>query len=608
VAALVDEAALRVVLGLFGPGADEVVVHRRAAGGTTIGCLPFHELEHVGDGHQLAAADRVAHRLVAVVGAAAHGLGLGRGAVVATGGEHDDLLHQPGARATARAGFCVLAYLVQREQALVLDGLADGALGHAVAAADLVAVLHRSSLALALVAGVAQVRFAKHQLVADVAHAAAVAQQLEVPAAVHRVAIQAGAHQLVVLDDELFVHATEGVAHHDLLGVVSSLKVSGREQVDARHLELGGRERALIATDAEFRQMVGQHLALLEQRGHQAIGNAPVCGAFAHGVDARVGGGLQRVAHDNAAVHMQAHLFGQSRVGADAHGHHHQIGGHLGAVLELDAGHAAFGVAHQFLGLRTHQEAHATVFQRLLQHLARHVIQLALHQRGHHVHHAHGHSALHEAVRGLQTQQAAANDDGVLVGGGGVDHGLRVGNVAVGQHTLQVFAGDGQDEGVGARGEDEAVVFGADHRAVAAGGADHAAHAVHIGHGEAGVQRDVVVGVPGPVVQDDLVDGLLARQHGGQQNAVVVGVGLGTEHRDVIQIGGDLEQLFQRAHTGHAVSHHHQFELFHHDSIGSIAGAMRKTKKASTRCCFEVSKPHVGTPSSVQLLRAPLHC
>ena len=214
------------------------------------------------------------------------------------------------------------------------------------------------------------------------------------------------------------------------------------------------------------------------------------------------------------------------------------------------------------------------------------------------MHHGDLHAALHEAVGGLQAQQAAADDDGVLVGGGRVDHGLGVGDVAVRQHALQVLAGDGQDEGVGAGGEDQAIVCGGDHRAVFAGGADHAAHAVHVGHGEAGVQRDVVVGVPRPVVEDDLVDGLLARQHGGQQNAVVVGVGLGTEHRDVIQIGGDLEQLFQRAHTGHAVSHHHQFELFHHDSIGSIAGAMRKTKKASTRCCSEVSKPHVGTPSS----------
>ena len=49
VAALVDEAALRVVLRLFGPGADQVVVDGRAAAGAAVGGLPFHELEHVGD-------------------------------------------------------------------------------------------------------------------------------------------------------------------------------------------------------------------------------------------------------------------------------------------------------------------------------------------------------------------------------------------------------------------------------------------------------------------------------------------------------------------------------------------------------------------------------
>ncbi len=43
VAALVDGAALRVVLGLLGPGADQVVVDGRAAGGAAVGRLPFHE-------------------------------------------------------------------------------------------------------------------------------------------------------------------------------------------------------------------------------------------------------------------------------------------------------------------------------------------------------------------------------------------------------------------------------------------------------------------------------------------------------------------------------------------------------------------------------------
>ncbi len=181
------------------------------------------------------------------------------------------------------------------------------------------------------------------------------------------------------------------------------------------------------------------------------------------------------------------------------------------------------------------------------------------------MHHAHGHAALHEAVGSLQAQQAAADDDGVLVRGGGVDHGLCVGNVAVGQHALEVFAGHGQDEGVGARGHDEAVVFGGDGLARCTGGVHDAAHTVHVGHGETRVQRDVVVGIPLPVVQDDLVDGLLAGQHGRQQNAVVVGVRLCTKYRDVVKVGRYLQQLFERANAGHAISHHHQPGFFHRD-------------------------------------------
>jgi hypothetical protein len=45
---------------------------------------------------------------------------------------------------------------------------------------------------------------------------------------------------------------------------------------------------------------------------------------------------------------------------------------------------------------------------------------------------------------------------------------------------------------------------------------------------------------------------------GRQQDAVVVGVRLGAEDGDVVQVGRDLQQLFERAHAGHAVADHHQ--------------------------------------------------
>jgi len=181
-------------LASFGPGADQVVVHGRAARRAAIGRFPFHEGKHIGNFEQLVGLDGITHRLMAVFGAAAHGLGFGRGRVVAAGGEHQQLLDQSGAGAAGGAGLGVFAHFVEREQAFFLDDLADRALGHTVAAADLVAVFHDRGLVVALVAGVADVGFTEHQLVADVGNGPAITQQLEVPAAVHRVAVQAGAH------------------------------------------------------------------------------------------------------------------------------------------------------------------------------------------------------------------------------------------------------------------------------------------------------------------------------------------------------------------------------------------------------------------------------
>jgi hypothetical protein len=89
--------------------------------------------------------------------------------------------------------------------------------------------------------------------------------------------------------------------------------------------------------------------------------------------------------------------------------------------------------------------------------------------------------------------------------------------------------------------------------------------AVDPGDGAAQVQGDAVVGVPLQVVEDDVLDRHLAGQHRGEQDAVVVGVGLGAKHRDVVHLRCDLPQLFQRADARHPVADHDQFE-FAHDS------------------------------------------
>ncbi len=305
-------------------------------------------------------ADHVACFLVRSVGAAAHRLLLRRRRVVSPCREHQDLLDQARARTARGAGLGVLAHVVEREQALVLDGLADRALADAVAAAHLVGVGQRRGLVLALVAGIAEAGFAEHQAVADVDYRTAVAQQLEVPAAVHGIAVQAGADELVVLDHQLLVDAALRVGQHDLVAAVAAHEVAGREQVDARHLQLGRDVAAGVAADAEHRQVRGADLGLLEQRRDQAVGDAAVRGALAHGVDARVGDRLQGVADDDAALAQQPGRLGQRGVGADAGGHHHEVGRLLDAVLEADRLHAArravVATADQRIGLRADHE------------------------------------------------------------------------------------------------------------------------------------------------------------------------------------------------------------------------------------------------------------
>ncbi len=577
VAALVDETALRVILGLVRPGGNEVVVHRGAAARTAIGRAPAELGIDVGNGEQMRVLDRVAHLLMGGVGAAAQRLFLRCGGEVASRCEHQDLLDEPGTGAARGAGLGVLAHFFQREQAFVLDRLDDRALAHAVAAADLIGVGHQHGLALALMAGITQSAFAEHQLVADVMHLAAFAQQLEIPRAVHRVAIQAGAHQLVALNHQTLVDAGKRVGQDDVFAALAAHEVAGREQVDSRDLELGAGLAAGVATDAHLRQVVGRHLALLEQRRDQAVGNAAMRGAFAQSVDARVGDGLQRVAHDDAAIAVNSGLLRQRGVGADASGHHHQVGGNLAAVLELHRADAARVVSQQGLCLRADEELEAAVFQRLLQQLARHVVELALHQPRHDVHHGHVHAAQHQAVGRFQPQQAAADHHRVLVRLRGLDHGLGVLDVAVGDHPVQLLAWHRQDERQRAGGQQQPVVGGFE----AVIGAHHAFDAVDFHHRLAGVQGDAVVGIPVQRIEDDLLDGLLACQHGREQDAVVVGMRLAAEHGDVVEVGRELEQLFERPHPGHAIADENEFGFVHDaKSIRCIALAGAGARKA----------------------------
>src|SRR6185503_1929528 len=112
----------------------------------------------------------------------------------------------------------------------------------------------------------------------------------------------------------------------------------------------------------------------------------------------------------------------------------------------------------------------------------------------------------------------------------GPDHGVDIVEVAEGDHALQVRAGQGQAHGVRSVGQDQDVVGDVE----PALGPHDLGGGVDGDDGAAGMEGDAVARVPGLVVDDDVVEGLLPRQHRGQHDAVVVDPGLGAEDGDVV--------------------------------------------------------------------------
>jgi hypothetical protein len=60
--------------------------------------------------------------------------------------------------------------------------------------------------------------------------------------------------------------------------------------------------------------------------------------------------------------------------------------------------------------------------------------------------------------------------------------------------------------------------------------------------------------IPVQSVQHDVVERLLAGQHRREQDPVVVRMRLRAEHGHVTVVGRKSEELFERAHAGHAIA------------------------------------------------------
>jgi hypothetical protein len=133
------------------------------------------------------------------------------------------------------------------------------------------------------------------------------------------------------------------------------------------------------------------------------------------------------------------------------------------------------------------------------------------------------------------------------------------------------MAGNGNDEGRRTGGQQQAIV----RRRQPLLRMHEPALAVDFDDGVARVQRDAVVRIPGAGMQHDVVDLLVAGQQRREHDAVVVTVRFGPEHGDVIQVAVEFEQLFHRAHAGHAVADNDQRLLRFHRAIQTWPSATR---------------------------------
>ena len=154
--------------------------------------------------------------------------------------------------------------------------------------------------------------------------------------------------------------------------------------------------------------------------------------ALADRVHARVVG-LHGVGNDNPLFAVDAGRLGQREIRTDTDRHHHQVGGDLAPVGQPHALHAL--LADDLLGLGLEQEVDAARFERLLQQARGGAIQLALHEAVHEMHDGDFHALLEQAVRGLETEQAAADDHRVAMLARRHEHGLNVPQIAKGHHA-----------------------------------------------------------------------------------------------------------------------------------------------------------------------------
>ena len=254
----------------------------------------------------------------------------------------------------------------------------------------------------------------------------------------------------------------------------------------------------------------------------------------------------------NAAPDCEARLARKGDRGADTDRHDDEARGDQRAIFQFHA--LDLAVADDSGGIGPGQDRLAARFQRLFEQPARRLVELAFHQGRHQVQDGDRHAAQAEAVRRFESEQAAADHHRAAALIRGREHRADIVHVAKGDHARQILARHRDDEGIGA-GRDQQAVIAFDR---AAARRDRLRRAVDRDDRVTRDQRDAIIRIPAGVVDHDIVEALLAREHGREHDAVVIDPRLGAEDRHAIAVRIAREQFLDRAAAGHAVADHDQ--------------------------------------------------
>jgi len=214
------------------------------------------------------------------------------------------------------------------------------------------------------------------------------------------------------------------------------------------------------------------------------------------------------IVDNDPAFNLQIGHFCEIDRRLDANRHHHQIGRYFGSVLQSYASDIFIA---QYLGrVRLGQDCLPAPFQFVFEQETGCLVQLPLHQGRHQVEHRDFHAAQGQTMGRFQSQQATADHHGLAAFFGCREHLVDIIKIAEGDDSRQIMSRNRDDEGVGARGDQQPVIG-----RNASGSADNLlGFALDRDHRIAGDQFDAIVIIPVLVIDDDFFERLVASEHG----------------------------------------------------------------------------------------------